>query len=478
MLKLEANGNNSLGMETHHTIKQSRWLQENLRDVDDRVKTMLELIEGDADSFAQRAEHYYQKRPQLVKEVEGFHRAYRSLAATLIGNMHQNSPKDLQIQSGLSLDSPRITPFGKQLQFKNRSTSGTLKDSGSLQGDRNSQDNDDALESDEHSAEGSHIKAKTSPPSADHEESSASSSDIEYEHAAQPTGKLPQGLLDQKAENKDLVEESKRLAEECDAAKKLVVDLQQEISRLQESNNVLIDETTLLNDRCEKLEEEVSGLLKNKMADENGVIAGVENMKRLEAEIQLLQETRGQNEKYIFAGAEKLHLLEEEFYRLEKEKVNIENQLRESAEKEKASMAALKFMKGELVCVLKKNKKMQEDLANNISHRLTANISLINKDAEIYKLNKDLQDLKTMLSAIHEKVSYLQEDNDKQKILLADISEEKRNAIRQLCFSIEMTKERNSRLEQTICLYKRKFDEFNSAIHRSGWKSLFTNHWM
>ncbi|KAJ7557971.1 hypothetical protein O6H91_04G019100 [Diphasiastrum complanatum] len=444
----------------------------------ERVKTMLELIEGDADSFAQRAENYYQKRPQLVKEVEGFHRAYRSLAATLIGNMHQNSPKDLQIQSGVSLDSPRIIPFGKQLQFKNRSTSGTLKDSGSLQGDRNSQDNDDASESD-YSAEGSHLsdlKAKTSPPSAEHEESSASTSDLEYEHATQQTGKLPQALLDLKAENIDLVEESKRLAEECDAAKKLVVDLQQEISRLQESNNLLIDKTTLLNHRCEKLEEEVSGLLNIKMADENEVIAGEENVKRLEAEIQLLQETHVQNEKNIFAGAEKLHLLEEDFHRLEKEKVNIENQLRESAEKEKASMAALRFMKGELLCCLKKNKKLQEDLANFVSHKITANISLINKDAEILKLNKDIQDLKTMLSAIHEKVSYLQEDNNKQKILLADISEEKRNAIRQLCFSIEMINERNSRLEQIISLYKRKFDEFNSVIHRSGWKSVFTNH--
>ena len=41
---------------------------------------MLKLIEQNADSFAQRAEMYYKKRPELVNMVEDFYRAYRSLA--------------------------------------------------------------------------------------------------------------------------------------------------------------------------------------------------------------------------------------------------------------------------------------------------------------------------------------------------------------------------------------------------------------
>lgn len=41
---------------------------------------MLKLIEEDADSFAQRAEMYYQKWPELLNRVEEFYRAYRSLA--------------------------------------------------------------------------------------------------------------------------------------------------------------------------------------------------------------------------------------------------------------------------------------------------------------------------------------------------------------------------------------------------------------
>ena len=48
--------------------------------MDGKVKAMIKLIEEDADSFARRAEMYYKKRPELMKLVEEFYRAYRALA--------------------------------------------------------------------------------------------------------------------------------------------------------------------------------------------------------------------------------------------------------------------------------------------------------------------------------------------------------------------------------------------------------------
>ncbi|TYJ23608.1 hypothetical protein E1A91_A08G205000v1 [Gossypium mustelinum] len=76
---------NSKGMyswwwNSHISPKNSRWLKENLTDMDTRVKQMIKLIEEDADSFARRAEMYYKKRPELMKLVEEFYRAYRALA--------------------------------------------------------------------------------------------------------------------------------------------------------------------------------------------------------------------------------------------------------------------------------------------------------------------------------------------------------------------------------------------------------------
>ncbi|XP_012846857.1 PREDICTED: LOW QUALITY PROTEIN: protein NETWORKED 1B-like [Erythranthe guttata] len=66
--------------DSHISPKNSRWLQENLTDMDGKVKSMIKLIEADADSFARRAEMYYKKRPELMKFVEEFYRAYRALA--------------------------------------------------------------------------------------------------------------------------------------------------------------------------------------------------------------------------------------------------------------------------------------------------------------------------------------------------------------------------------------------------------------
>lgn len=53
---------------------------------------MLKLIEEDGDSFAQKAEMYYRKRPELVKFVEEFYRAYRALAERydhISGELHK-----------------------------------------------------------------------------------------------------------------------------------------------------------------------------------------------------------------------------------------------------------------------------------------------------------------------------------------------------------------------------------------------------
>ncbi|KAJ1384363.1 Protein Networked [Sesbania bispinosa] len=66
--------------DSHVSPKNSKWLQENLADIDAKVKAMIKLIEEEADSFARRAEMYYKKRPELMKLVEEFYRAYRALA--------------------------------------------------------------------------------------------------------------------------------------------------------------------------------------------------------------------------------------------------------------------------------------------------------------------------------------------------------------------------------------------------------------
>lgn len=51
-----------------------------MAELNEKTKAMLKLIEQDADSFAQRAEMYYKRRPELIRMVEDFYRTHRSLA--------------------------------------------------------------------------------------------------------------------------------------------------------------------------------------------------------------------------------------------------------------------------------------------------------------------------------------------------------------------------------------------------------------
>lgn len=106
MKRLESKKSHSWWWDSHISPKNSKWLQENLEEMDHSVKRMLKLIEEDADSFAKKAEMYYKKRPELINLVEEFYRVYRSLAErydNVTGELRKNIPSDLQSQgSGIS----------------------------------------------------------------------------------------------------------------------------------------------------------------------------------------------------------------------------------------------------------------------------------------------------------------------------------------------------------------------------------------
>ncbi|KAL2599011.1 hypothetical protein AAZV13_10G027100 [Glycine max] len=105
--------------DSHISPKNSKWLQENLTDMDAKVKQMIKLIEEDADSFARRAEMYYKKRPELMKMVEEFYRAYRALAerydhATgVIRHAHRTMSEAFpnQVPMMLTDDLPAVSPM-------------------------------------------------------------------------------------------------------------------------------------------------------------------------------------------------------------------------------------------------------------------------------------------------------------------------------------------------------------------------------
>ncbi|KAJ8771225.1 hypothetical protein K2173_026093 [Erythroxylum novogranatense] len=80
MLQRAASNAYSWWWASHIRTKQSKWLEQNLHDMEEKVHYTLKLIEEDGDSFSKRAEMYYKKRPELINFVEESYRAYRALA--------------------------------------------------------------------------------------------------------------------------------------------------------------------------------------------------------------------------------------------------------------------------------------------------------------------------------------------------------------------------------------------------------------
>ncbi|GAY41485.1 hypothetical protein CUMW_059820 [Citrus unshiu] len=78
-----------------------------MTDMEEKVGEMLKIIDDDGDSFAQRAEMYYRKRPELINFVEDSYRSYRALA-----ERYDHLSKELQ-----SANRTIATVFPEQVQF-------------------------------------------------------------------------------------------------------------------------------------------------------------------------------------------------------------------------------------------------------------------------------------------------------------------------------------------------------------------------
>ncbi|CAM0957948.1 unnamed protein product [Alopecurus aequalis] len=92
MLQRAASNAYSWWWASHIRTRQSKWLDSNLQDMEDRVKSILLLLGEEADSFAKRAEMYYQRRPEVINSVEEAYRAYRALAERydhMSGELHK-----------------------------------------------------------------------------------------------------------------------------------------------------------------------------------------------------------------------------------------------------------------------------------------------------------------------------------------------------------------------------------------------------
>ncbi|KAF3531044.1 hypothetical protein DY000_02041080 [Brassica cretica] len=107
MLQRAASNAYSWWWASHIRTKQSKWLEHNLQDMEEKVEYTLKIIDEDGDTFARRADMYYRKRPEIVSFVEEAFRSYRALA-----ERYDHLSRELQ-----SANRTIATAFPEHVQF-------------------------------------------------------------------------------------------------------------------------------------------------------------------------------------------------------------------------------------------------------------------------------------------------------------------------------------------------------------------------
>lgn len=323
-------------------------------EMDQHVKRMLKLIEEDADSFAKKAEMYYQKRPELISLVEDFYKMYRSLAERydhVTGELRRNVPSDLQSQSsgisdvGSEPPSTMPSPDRRPIQRKQSGPRAAGFDFflGSGGSDLNSKEGDETSTLDSESDSDDSSVNNYSATNSHDEDQGLRRRIIELEvelRAVKEKLRVQDEELSEDSSDKpsdEIVMVNAKLAtykEELESAKRKIQLSQEEISQLTielQKYKALGDSDGLLSvdvvkQTDETVEENQVRELQGDMGTEGEVIESIHEIQTFEEELKIAEEKLHESEIKVTS-------LQEELTRKDSSIENLQDQLK-SAQKE------------------------------------------------------------------------------------------------------------------------------------------------
>ncbi|PKA61791.1 hypothetical protein AXF42_Ash008622 [Apostasia shenzhenica] len=492
MKKMQTRKSHSWWWDSHISPKNSKWLSDSLEEMDRLVKQMLKLIEEDGDSFAKKAEMYYQRRPALISHVEDFYRMYRALAERynhVTGELAKNLPSKLESQgsgngsefgseaaSSSSLcSSPEQTPVHKMKHSKphrraagfdfflgsNRSSDNLRKglDEPSSSSDSGSEsDSGKVVDSDENS---SRLEARIIE--LQNELREATNKLREYERSSNGE-QFDMSSITSAMENQPGVENNdfSALEKHIGVLQSDIVDSKVEIKNLKEAIETAAEqfETEIkqqLDSVSGKFQKEKSSLeaeLKTLIA-ELQVEAKRVSEEKSHLEIRILEQEKMIQELKAMAA--------QSSDKFRQEKSVLESKLFMLIESETLFQSKLQAEKAVLNQSIHEFKLKIEMLAQD-KHELNARVIKLEDDVKLYKIDEHLQQLhlehEKLIEEIDEsrkksieltiRVRELEEEVEGQRILITDGAEGKKEAIRQLCFSLDYYRHGYHQLRQML----------------------------
>ncbi|KAJ4769703.1 Kinase interacting (KIP1-like) family protein [Rhynchospora pubera] len=309
--------------DSHISPKNSKWLKENLTDMDSKIKSMIKIIEEDADSFARRAEMYYRRRPELMSLVEEIYRAYRALAERYdhaTGALRQahrtmaeafpdqvpldfNDDDDVDDYVGDDADGGDVSPFFNPADLQKR-----IKDFEILQNEilRLSQENEDLR---------GHIEK--AQPEVKYFKEALSKLETEKEAALLQSKESSDRLNSLKLEVSRTQDEFNKLKEEMQLKLQGLASAQERCEVLQRSNQNLQSELEKFRLRAREKEEEVEKL---------NISLQSEQIQKMQSEMTRLSLEKKLKEAY--ERMKGLAKIDKEMERIKEEKRKLEDQNR------------------------------------------------------------------------------------------------------------------------------------------------------
>ncbi|KAI3450221.1 hypothetical protein Pfo_006886 [Paulownia fortunei] len=491
--------------ESHISPKNSKWLQENLEEMDQHVIRMLKLMKEDADSFARKADMVNQKMPELISLVEGFRLMYRSLANRydhVIGDLPKNIPSHLQSQdagtSEIGSESSSIFPSPDRRLIRRKSVPRAagfkfFLESGS---DLDNKEGDESSKSESVGSSGTQnneelLEVKEESQVQEEQISDGFSQKSSTATEQNQVRQLQESIHGSEAEVLDSVHKMQTPEEELRITQKKLPESEEEVESLRQeltSNGSSIQnlqdqlkstpkELFVLKNKLEKEKLQVSELpdsiarYKTNLSDGDQEIRGSKEAisntnKSLSEENEQLQAEITRNRKELDLRCQSL---EEDVRRVQAEmEVIFGSQIQQ--------LKAYVADKNECVENLKKNLDAlqlkydmlmaeEDDLNINIA-ALAAEVS--SKDDQIDEMSRHMHQLhmehvdlsagaegaRKLSEELRSRIQELEREVERKQEIILEGAEKKREAIRQLCFSLEHYRDGYHRLRQAVIEHK------------------------
>ncbi|KAG7637979.1 Protein NETWORKED 4B [Arabidopsis thaliana] len=485
--------------DSHNCPKNSKWLAENLEKMDDRVNHMLKLIEEDADSFAKKAQMYFQKRPELIQLVEEFYRMYRALAERYdqaSGELQKNHTSEIQSQSSLEISSPTKEKLSRrQSSHKEEEDSSSLTDSGSDSdhSSANDEDGDEALI--RRMAELELELQETKQKLLLQQESVDGDNNVDLLHKITTyEGELKEANEKMRMHEDEIANLKNQLqsfmsfdTEDHLGAEQKSVDLDKEDTKedaVATKVLALEEELSIAKEKLQHFEKETYSL-KNEL--EIGK-AAEEKLKSLQHELELAQRDADTYINKLNAEKKEVLKLQERLAMVKTSLQDRDNEIR--ALKTAVSDAEQKIfpekaqIKGEMSKMLEERSQLGEQLRELESHiRLikeekaeteeklrgeTEKISVMRDESnvlreEIGKREETIKETEKHMEELHmeqvrlrRRSSELTEEVERTRVSASEMAEQKREAIRQLCMSLDHYRDGYDRLWRVVAGHKSK----------------------